>query len=235
MRPAHRQLPDYHRSVISDRRIPGTQYYFPFVLRGRPAFVPARLRPGAPGERRGLAVEPFRRSLRPSTVLRALGFDRAHRPSFDPPVESLWVEREALDGERVEGRLSTGNPQSEIRNRSRPRLRSWDSCSIHTGRRGFHPIPPQTCWRQEGSWSLPADPPQRRAPRPERGPTPTGTSGAAKRDDARAAPAPPPSRRARPACPVGVGAGIEGFQVPSERHGGLSSSRHSDFGPATGR
>jgi len=37
-----------------------------------------------------------------------LWFDRAHRPSFDPPVESLWVEREALDGERVEGRFSTG-------------------------------------------------------------------------------------------------------------------------------
>jgi hypothetical protein len=42
---------------------------------------------------------------------RSLRFDFAHRPSFDPPVESLpveslwverWVEREALDGEPVE-------------------------------------------------------------------------------------------------------------------------------------
>jgi len=53
----------------------------------------------------------------------------------------------------------------------------FGALSISCGRRGFQPVPPQTCWRQEGAWRLPADPPKGERP----------ASGAAKRDDAGAA------------------------------------------------
>jgi len=46
----------------------------------------------------------------PSTLRHTQG-----RPSFDPPVESLWVEREALDGER--GRRATGSGSPLVRPR----------------------------------------------------------------------------------------------------------------------
>jgi len=70
--------------------------------------VPARRdEAGFPNPRRPLRslrslrlnyVRTRRYALRPRAWSRGSG-----RPSFDPPVESLWVEREALDGEQGRG------------------------------------------------------------------------------------------------------------------------------------
>jgi len=75
-------------------------------------------RAGVPAVR--LCLSPFNPPFDPGAPgLRALRFDRAHRPSFDP---------EALDGERVEGRLSKGNPQSAIRSGCKRGVRMcWQS------------------------------------------------------------------------------------------------------------